>query len=502
MALDVAGLSFQLLRHLLEHGDRVVRFDELIAQVWAPAVVNEETVTQRVKLLRQGLGDDGRRPRYIRSVRGQGYQLCSLPRIETSAAASATSVVLPRRIVAVGVAIACAVAVFAAAAWFLHHPTDAPVVDARLERARYYAGIGQAENNDRAITLYEDILRGDGGNVDANLGLSHALSARMCLYNGGPESVARAQQIAEGVIARVPADSLSHAALAHAALAYAHDCRGEVDAAIAEYERAFALDPAGRDDARASAANLYVERGRLADALAANIAVQRNGAHLRFLDLQIARNLDLLGFSAAAERRYAKIFELYPDNVFGNAAYPRFLYTQGRYAEAEAALAVAMQRPLHPQLHQLAGELALVRGDRARAEAAFQSAASLRPHQSLPRALADLYAAAPDFAALAARADDIARGAGDSYPDEWIDVALLRARDRAAAVDALRHAVAAGFRDVAWLRVSPLFRPLADDPAFAEVVDSIGRAVAADRTRVLAAPWLPADLLNAAPATP
>jgi hypothetical protein len=66
----------------------------------------------------------------------------------------------------------------------------------------------------------------------------------------------------------------------------------------------------------------------------------------------------------------------------------------------------------------------------------------------------------------------------------------------------LRHAVAAGFRDAAWLRVSPLFRPLADDPAFAEVVDSIGRAVAAERTRVLAAPWLPADLLNAAPAAP
>ena len=77
--LDVGGLSFRLLEFLLEQGQRVVGFDELIERVWAPAVVNEETVTQRVRLLRQSLGDDGRNPRYLRSVRGRGYQLCVPP---------------------------------------------------------------------------------------------------------------------------------------------------------------------------------------------------------------------------------------------------------------------------------------------------------------------------------------------------------------------------------------------------------------------------------------
>jgi len=187
--------------------------------------------------------------------------------------------------------------------------------------------------------------------------------------------------------------------------------------------------------------------------------------------------------------------------VFGNVAYPRFLFTQGRYAEAEAALASAKSRPLHPQAHLLAGELALVRGDRAGALAAFEQASSLRPHQSLPRALADLYAATPDWPTLARRADEIARDA-DVGPDSWIEVALLRVQDHAGAIDALRRAVAGGFRDAAWLRASPLFRPFADDPGFAEVVDAIGRAVVAERDKVLAAPWLPADLLNAASATP
>jgi len=75
----VSGLSFRLLEVLLEQGQRVVGFDELMERVWAPAVVNEETVTQRVRLLRQALRDDGRNPRYLRSVRGRGYQLCIEP---------------------------------------------------------------------------------------------------------------------------------------------------------------------------------------------------------------------------------------------------------------------------------------------------------------------------------------------------------------------------------------------------------------------------------------
>src|SRR5882672_9340208 len=59
--LEVTGLSFDLLACLLVRGNAVVPFDELMAAVWAPAVVNEETVTQRVKLLRQALGDNGRK---------------------------------------------------------------------------------------------------------------------------------------------------------------------------------------------------------------------------------------------------------------------------------------------------------------------------------------------------------------------------------------------------------------------------------------------------------
>ena len=81
--LPVNGLSWRLLECLLSHGTDVVSFDSLAQQVWAPAVVGEDAISQRVKLLRQALGDDSRRPRYVRSVRGRGYQLCAPPQPAT-----------------------------------------------------------------------------------------------------------------------------------------------------------------------------------------------------------------------------------------------------------------------------------------------------------------------------------------------------------------------------------------------------------------------------------
>jgi tetratricopeptide (TPR) repeat protein len=163
-------------------------------------------------------------------------------------------------------------------------------------------------------------------------------------------------------------------ARALAALAYAYECRGLVDAAPAEYERAYALDPVARFDSKASAAYLYSVKGRLADALKANVEVSGRRSELRFLDIQIASNLELLGFVSAAEQRYERSFLLYPDSVYSNVAWPRSPYLQGRLDEAEAAIGLALLRPAHPELHVLDGELALLRGDRDRARAAFAKA--------------------------------------------------------------------------------------------------------------------------------
>lgn len=476
--LELGGLTFDVLACLLAHGDRVVGFDELIAAVWAPAVIGEETVTQRIKLLRQALGDDGRNPRYVRSVRGKGYQLCVVPQRldETEPAPPPRSGRTGRWPLWLG---ALALALLGGYA-LRREPAPPPSErDELLQRARYYAGIGQKDDVERAIGLYQQLLARNPDDRAAQTGLSLAYSARVCLYNEAPVWAKRAQALAQAVLAAQPRDSL-----AEAALGYSYDCLGAMSEAITHYERAVALDPVARINSSASLAYIHMVQGRLADALVRNLDVaHRATSRPRFLDIQIARNLELLGETAAAERYYARSFRLYPDNVYSNAAWPRCLFRQNRFAEAEVALAQARLRTEHPDLYLLQAELALLRGRRDEAAAAYADAARLRPHMSLPRTLSQLYAATPPNAAwLATHAQELA-AVPRGWPEIHFELAAveLARNQRAAAIAALQAAVEDGWRDRAYLQTSALFRPLAGEPAFARLLDDIAGRVKRER---------------------
>jgi DNA-binding winged helix-turn-helix (wHTH) protein/tetratricopeptide (TPR) repeat protein len=493
--LDVQGLSFRLLAFLLTRGTDVVSFDALIEGVWSPAVVGEETVTQRVKLLRQSLGDDGRQPRYIRSVRGRGYQLCEQPQVDSEPVLPASP---PRgRRATIAIAAAIVGITILGLLWLAFHqaqpPKPATAVQELSQRAAYYAGIGQRDNNERAITLYTQALALRPTDTAAQVGLSRAYSARVCLYNFPYEWTTRAQQLAEAVTKTNPRQ-----ADAWSALAYAYDCRGEMGSAIAAYEHALALDP--DDDAtRASVAYLYQEQGRLVDALRANLDMHGDGAKVRFRDVQMARELDLLDFHDAAEKRFRRSFELNPDSVFSNIAWPQHLFLRGRFVEARVALdqAIARNTP-HVGLYQLAGELALLRGDRKGAEAAFAKAVQLRPQMSLPTTLASLYAEQPPSTAWLD--DRIAamrsQPANVGYPSDRLELVLLEwARGQhKEAMETLSAAVQTGYVDRAYLQTSPLFQPMTGEPAYAAAIDTISRRIAAQHAQVLAADWRPAEL--------
>ncbi|MDJ0927996.1 MAG: winged helix-turn-helix domain-containing protein [Gammaproteobacteria bacterium] len=73
--VSLPKLSYQLLTVLARHAPEVVTIDTLMDEVWPGLVVNPETVTQRVKLVRDAIGDDSKHPSYIALVRGRGYRL-------------------------------------------------------------------------------------------------------------------------------------------------------------------------------------------------------------------------------------------------------------------------------------------------------------------------------------------------------------------------------------------------------------------------------------------
>jgi TolB-like protein/DNA-binding winged helix-turn-helix (wHTH) protein/Tfp pilus assembly protein PilF len=72
--LPLPGLSFDLLLALARAAPRYLSFDEIMEQVWPGLIVGPDTLSQRVKLLREALSDNPKAPRYVAGVRGRGYR--------------------------------------------------------------------------------------------------------------------------------------------------------------------------------------------------------------------------------------------------------------------------------------------------------------------------------------------------------------------------------------------------------------------------------------------
>ena len=116
--IDLPELSYRLLAVLIDHAPNEVSKDDLIREVWGDVVVADETLAQRVRLLRQALGEDSQSPRYFVSVRGRGYRLICDAKPVTE---------LARRSNARAGLIAVSIAVLAAAVfWLVNKPDTQP----------------------------------------------------------------------------------------------------------------------------------------------------------------------------------------------------------------------------------------------------------------------------------------------------------------------------------------------------------------------------------------
>jgi len=72
--LELAPRTFALLRHLVEHPQRLITKDELFSVVWADAVVSEAALTSCIRDLRRALDDSSHAPRYIETVHRRGFR--------------------------------------------------------------------------------------------------------------------------------------------------------------------------------------------------------------------------------------------------------------------------------------------------------------------------------------------------------------------------------------------------------------------------------------------
>ena len=92
VAISLSQLSFELLLALARAAPNLLSFDQLMERVWPGLVVSPETVSQRVKLVRDALDDDPHSPHYIVGVRGRGYRmLAEVSRLTSASLAQATA---------------------------------------------------------------------------------------------------------------------------------------------------------------------------------------------------------------------------------------------------------------------------------------------------------------------------------------------------------------------------------------------------------------------------
>jgi pimeloyl-ACP methyl ester carboxylesterase/DNA-binding winged helix-turn-helix (wHTH) protein len=83
---------FDVLRHLVEHHDRVVPRTELLDVVWKSRFVSDATLASRLKEARRAVGDDGQRQCMIATVHGVGYRFVAPVALLSPASPGATNV--------------------------------------------------------------------------------------------------------------------------------------------------------------------------------------------------------------------------------------------------------------------------------------------------------------------------------------------------------------------------------------------------------------------------
>jgi TolB-like protein/Flp pilus assembly protein TadD len=82
VSIDVQPQVFDLLVYLVQHRDRVVSKDDLIASVWNGRFVSESTLTSCINAARKAIGDSGHSQNLIRTIPRKGLRFVGVAHME------------------------------------------------------------------------------------------------------------------------------------------------------------------------------------------------------------------------------------------------------------------------------------------------------------------------------------------------------------------------------------------------------------------------------------
>src|SRR6267142_1999314 len=80
--IDLKPKTFDVLRYLVDNPGRLITHDELLAEVWPDAEVQQEVLKSHVLAIRKSLGDTAEEPRYVVTLRKRGYKFIAPVRFD------------------------------------------------------------------------------------------------------------------------------------------------------------------------------------------------------------------------------------------------------------------------------------------------------------------------------------------------------------------------------------------------------------------------------------
>ncbi|MEL6830620.1 MAG: tetratricopeptide repeat protein, partial [Pseudomonadota bacterium] len=366
-AIKLPDLSFDTLVALIEAAPEPLSNAALSQSVWATDYVSDETVAQRIALLRRALGDDPKNPAYIRTVRGSGYAIAgTVKRFQNRSGAT-----WPKRLsqptmlatISGFTVLLLAVFLFAITPSTGPRPTgdfanarEVSEVSVLVTRANQQLGLHQSAETDRAISMLRNALNEEPDSFDARVTLSFALSTKATKFGGGQLHKKEAEALARALTKERPDNSN-----AWSALGYSLGSQGRMNESLAALQYAYQLNP-DNAPAGSSAAHVLLVQGQLYQALDLEFEVLETGGRSRYAEIQIAQSLELIDHPAA-QRWYAQALTLNPGQVVVLSEIARSHLRQGRVDAALETLAQAKgDDQSAPSILQLRGRASIALG--------------------------------------------------------------------------------------------------------------------------------------------
>lgn len=481
--LKLSDLSFDTLLKLIEHSPAPVSTEVFARQVWGTKHVSDETVAQRITLLRKVMGDNPKKPQYIRTVRGQGYAINgNVKRLDVIASPKPHS----NQTFRVGLIAATVLLAIVSVTFVIDNaethtvssktPMDTPLSanSILIDRAQQQLSLHQATETNRAIDMLRQALKVESKRFDARLTLSFALSTKTTKFGGSAEEEQEAEAIARALISE-----RSDSSNAWSALAYALSSQGREEESLSAYQVAYQLDPANAP-ALSSAAHLHLLRGELHQALLLELQAKKVGGSSRYAEIQIAQLLELIEHPATKIWQ-EKALSLNPGQVVVISELARSFLRKG---DPEAALRIASRAVAEdrfsPSLLQLRGRAEYSLGNIEEAVEHFEAAGDWGHYE-----LAAIRARQGDKSGLEALLSSAKHAGAEKPPTPEIGIllaeALAASGEEVKALEMISQAVNQGWRDAGWLIYSPFVGPLMASDKGQQIQQRIAQALIAQR---------------------